>query len=203
MKTAEKGSSSFIERLEKIHPHLMLMYVGVVGSSLIFFFLSLLFVITALRQQVQIALPSAFAFSTAVLLMSSYFAHRYLQHFKNDRAKELAHSAWGVFMTGIVFTISQVIGWIELSESGVRFAGKATGAYLYLLSGLHVLHLLGGLIYTLVQAIAAHKISKDAVQALIVFSNRYEWVKARMLVVYWHFLDVVWIVLFIFFALLV
>lgn len=181
----------------------MLMYVSIIGSSLIFFFLSLLFIITALRQRVDIPLPGAFAFSTAVLLMSSYFAHQYLQHFKNDRAKQLAHNAWALLLTGMIFTVSQIIGWFELSNGGVTFAGKATGAYLYLLSGLHVLHLIGGLIYTLVQAIAAHRIGKDAVQALIVFSNQYELVKARMLTVYWHFLDAVWLILFVCFVLLV
>lgn len=202
MKTIEKDSPSLIERLEKIHPHLMLMYVGVIGSSLIFFFLSLLFIGTALQQQVAIPLPKSFVFSTAVLLMSSYFAHQYLQHFRNDRPKQLSHAANGLLITGIVFTVSQVVGWMELSGSGVHFAGKATGAYLYLLSGLHVLHLVGGLIYTLVQALAAQKISKDAVQALIVLSSQYELVKARMLTVYWHFLDVVWVILFLCFLLL-
>jgi cytochrome c oxidase subunit 3 len=202
MKTVEKDSPSLIERLEKIHPHLMLMYIGVIGSSLIFFFLSLLFISTALQQQVAIPLPRWFVFSTAVLLMSSYFAHQYLQHFKHDRPKELSHAANGLLVTGIVFTVSQIAGWIELSNSGVHLAGKATGAYLYLLPGLHILHLIGGLIYTIVQALAAKKISKDAVQALIVLSSKYELVKARMLTVYWHFLDAVWVILFLCFLLL-
>jgi cytochrome c oxidase subunit 3 len=202
MKTVEKDSPSLIKRLEKIHPHMMLMYVGIIGSSLIFFFLSLLFIGTALQQQAAIPLPKSFVFSTAVLLMSSYFAHQYRQHFKNDRPKELSHAASGLFITGIVFTAAQVAGWMELSGSGVHFAGKPTGAYLYLLSGLHVLHLFGGLVYTLMQALAAQKISKDAVQALIVLSSPYELVKARMLTVYWHFLDVVWVILFLCFLLL-
>ncbi len=203
MKTVEKDSPSLIERLEKIHPHLMLMYTGVIGSSLIFFFLSLLFISTALQQQVAIPLPKSFVFSTAVLLMSSYFAHQYLQHFKHDRPTELSHAANGLLLTGIIFTVSQITGWIELSNSGVYLTGKATGAYLYLLPGLHVLHLIGGLIYTMVQALAAKKISKDAVQALIVLSSQHELVKARMLAVYWHFLDVVWVILFLSFLLLV
>jgi cytochrome c oxidase subunit 3 len=202
MKTIEKDSPSLIKRLEKIHPHLMLMYVGIIGSSLIFFFLSILFIGTALQQQVAISLPKSFVFSTAVLLMSSYFAHQYVQHFKNDRSSALSHAATGLFITGVIFTLSQMVGWIELSGSGVHLTGKATGAYLYLLSGLHALHLIGGLVYTLIQAIAAQKISKDAVRALIVFSSPYELVKARMLAVYWHFLDIVWVMLFLFFLLL-
>ncbi|WP_448518070.1 cytochrome c oxidase subunit 3 [Rhodoflexus sp.] len=202
MKAAEKDSPSLIKRLEKIHPHMMLMYVSVIGSSLIFFFLSILFIGAALQQQVSISLPKSFVFSTAVLLMSSYFAHQYIQHFKNDRPRELSHAVNGLLITGIIFTLSQLIGWMELSGSGIHFTGKPAGAYLYILSGLHVIHLVGGLIYTFVQAKTAMRIKKDAVQALIVMSSQYELVKARMLVVYWHFLDIVWIILFVFFLLL-
>lgn len=202
METAQKDSPSFIRRLEKIHPHLMLMYVSVIGSSLIFFFLTLLFIGATMQHEASIPIPKSFVFSTAVLLMSSYFAYQYMQHFKNDRPRELSHTANGLLLTGIAFTLSQALGWLELSDSGVRLAGKPTGAYLYILSGLHIIHLIGGLIYTFLQARTAARIKKDAVQALIVLSSPYELVKARMLAVYWHFLDVVWVVLFLFFILL-
>lgn len=201
-KTAQKGSTSFIKRLERIHPHLMLIYMGIIGSSLLFLFLSLLFVVTAVQQPATINLPRSFAFSTAALLVSSYFAHQYLQHFKNDRASELSHSANALLITGIAFAISQMIGWQELAANGTLFSGKTTGAYLYLLSGLHLAHLVGGLIFTLVQALSARNLKKDAVKALIIFTNPYELVKARMLAVYWHFLDAVWLVLFVVFLIL-
>jgi cytochrome c oxidase subunit 3 len=102
-------------------------------------------------------------------------------------------------LCGILFLVSQLLGWRELVSSGIVLRGNTTGALLYILSGLHLLHLLGGLIYNAVVLAQVKHMRADPVKSLLIFSSQYEHLKIKMLVTYWHFIDAIWVVLFIVF----
>ncbi len=185
---------TLFERIEKQHPFLTILYFAMTGSGILFLFL-LVALTSALRKYDLSAFifPKFFMVSTIVILISSYFAQKTWENFKNDEAKLLRQNLIYLLFLGILFSVAQYLGWQELRGQGIDFSGKPAGAYLYILTGLHILHLLGGLGFVLVQILHYQKACDDSVQALIIFSNKYEKMKMQLLRDYWHFLDLLWI----------
>ena len=89
---------------------------------------------------------------------------------------------------GVIFLITQVYSWGALIDNDVYFVGNPSGTFLYVIMGVHGLHLISGIIYLLI---------------VLVRSFRYKVHSKNLLhlglsVSYWHFLDGLWLYLFIF-----
>jgi cytochrome c oxidase subunit 3 len=198
--TEKEKKETTISRLEKIHPHKMLLYLATFGSSLIFLFMIVAFSFSIAEEGfVGFKMPKAFVVSLVLLLLSSYTISKALPAFKKDNISELKKTLGLTLMFGLSFTISQYVGWYELNQSGVYLSGKTSGAYLYVISGLHVLHLAGALVFITMAYTKVSGISRDPVKALILITDPYEELKIEMLSFYWHFIDALWVVLFFYF----
>jgi cytochrome c oxidase subunit 3 len=84
----------------------------------------------------------------------------------------------------------------------VFFTGEASGTYVYLISALHVAHLLGGMLFLLSLLLRTLHASRDAVRTLVFIRNPYRRLQLRLLSQYWHFIDGLWVVLFTLFLFL-
>lgn len=190
-----------ITRLEKLHPHKTILYLAIFGSSLVFLFMVASF--TASHQEpgafINFEFPKAFVVSLVLLLLSSYTMTKVLPAFLRDDLNVVKNSLGITLLLGVAFTISQYVGWSELYHSGIYLSGRASGAYLYIISGLHVLHLAAGLVFLTLVYTQLSSISRDPVKALILVTNPYQKVKLEMLTIYWHFVDVLWLLLFFYF----
>ncbi|TAH21626.1 MAG: cytochrome C oxidase subunit III [Cytophagales bacterium] len=193
------GKPSLFERIEKQHPFLTLLYLAMIGSGLIFLFLLVGFTNSLGRFDTDLfVFPKFFLASTLVILVSSYFAEKAWTNFLNDEPQLLRQHLIYLLLLGSIFCISQFVGWNELLRQGIVFSGKAAGTYMYLLTGLHILHLAGGLAFAGVQTLHYKKACEDGVQALIIFSSKYEKTKMQLLKNYWHFLDILWLIIFVY-----
>lgn len=198
--TDQKKKESTIARLERVHPHKMLLYLSIFGSSLIF-----LFMITAYTfsrpegELVNFSMPKSFIVSLVLLLFSSFFISKVLPAFKKDNVKEVKRSLEITLLLGLTFTISQYVGWYEMNRSGIYLSGEESGAYLYVISGLHVLHLAAGLAFLTLTYTKVSTIYRDPVKSLIMVTNPYQRIRLEMLTTYWHFIDILWIGLFFYF----
>lgn len=190
-----------IERLEKLHPYQMMLYLFLVGSSIIFLFLLIAHFATRPSELAteNFFLPKPFIFSTFAILASSYFLSKAVQLFINEQLIQLRNSMGLAVMLGVVFAISQYIGWIAMIDQGILFEGRTGGVYLYILSGLHFVHLLGGLLYLFMSFLEILRISKDPIKSLVATTNPYYKLKIRLLVTYWIYLDITWLVVFFYF----
>jgi len=136
-------------------------------------------------------------FNTAVLVASSFtcqfgvFAAERLQH----RRKSWKVTEWGMvewffvtYVMGAIFIIGQIYEYATLVTEGVRLDSDAYGSAFYLTTGFHGLHVTGGLIAFLLVIGRAYAVRnfghKEATSAIVVSY-------------YWHFVDVVWIGLFL------
>jgi cytochrome c oxidase subunit 3 len=137
---------------------------------------------------VEFALPSIFYWSTAVLLISSIFMYLAQKAAKRDEFKKLRLFISTTFVFGFSFLIMQYLGWLELQESGVYLKGNPSGSFMYILTGLHAFHLISGLIVLLFSLVAAFKLSIHAKNLT----------QIEVCGTYWHFLDILWIYLFVF-----
>jgi cytochrome c oxidase subunit 3 len=144
----------------------------------------------------QFYMPTMFWVSTVVILLSSGTLFMALQS-----AKKAKFSAVRVFLgitlfLGLVFTWSQVQAWAQLTDGQVYFTGSqsnASGSFLYILTLVHLLHLFGGLIALGVTFFKS-------------FKNAYEpknLLGLQVCSIYWHFLDAIWLYLFLFLSYIV
>jgi len=85
--------------------------------------------------------------------------------------------------TGLLFLISQILLWFNLYSTGYRITSHQISSFFYLFSGLHGLHIVGGLI-SLIWL-------KNTIRA----SNRYT-NQIQLVGMFWHFLTVVWLIIF-------
>lgn len=136
-------------------------------------------------------MPQAFYFSTALMLLSSLTMNFALMAAKKNNFTQIKQALGATLVLGIGFMICQFMGWSQLSAQKVFFAGKdsnASGSFFYVLTGLHLAHLLGGMLYLLAVNIKALK-------------NKYtaqNYLSLQLCATYWHFLDGLWIYLFFF-----
>lgn len=201
-KIKDTRESTTLEKIEKLHPHKMLLYLAIFGSSLIFAFMLIAFTASYTApgpEQPVFVMPKAFIFSTLILLFSSYFVTHFLKLYHNDEMKKLRNYLGITVVFGFLFTICQYWGWHQLENTGYGLTGMTSGAYLFVISGLHILHLVGGIFFLTYQFICISRVAGDPVKSLILVTNPYQKLKMEMLTTYWHFLDILWVSLFLYF----
>ncbi|MCS6820302.1 MAG: cytochrome c oxidase subunit 3 [Microscillaceae bacterium] len=177
----------------------LLLALFLIGVSVAFFALLAFYLrIRAKNNLPAAALPWAFWISTAVIITSSATLHWANRLFDQENYKHYRLAVLITFFLGIGFCISQFLGWAELQLSKTFLRGNPTGAFLYVISGLHLLHLLGGLLGLLWLLVQAYR-NRSYIDAYVYSLNAPNVLKIRLVTAYWHFLDALWVVLFVFF----
>jgi len=93
---------------------------------------------------------------------------------------------------GLAFVLFQFLGWKQLVANNIHFSGgNPSESFFYALSGLHLAHLLFGVIAL---AVTTFKAKKNR------YSNKNH-LGISLCAIYWHFLDFLWLILFVFLAL--
>lgn len=198
---ASRRPSAFA-RIERMSPLFMVLYLVLVAIAIMFVMLVAAYVATRLRSGVPTglhALPRYFSLSTIVLVISSYTIGQAGRLYAQDDLNSLVRCLGATLLLGAVFAGLQVLGWRELMSQGVFFQGAtstSSGQFIYLISALHVAHLLGGMLFLLALLLRAVHADRDAVRALVYSRNPYRRRQLQLLATYWHFIDVLWVTLF-------
>lgn len=136
----------------------------------------------------EFAVPAIFTYSTIVLVISSVTMHWAYLEAKKDNFNQLKLAVAITFVLGLAFMAMQVLGWQKLVEMQVYFVGNLAGSFFYVFTFLHLAHLLLGLIALLNTLWASMKMK--------VHSKRLR--RIEICATIWHFLDILWIYLFVF-----
>lgn len=137
-------------------------------------------------------IPPVFYVSSAIILLSSVTMHLAVRAIKKDQLQDLKRFLIITLALGLAFVFTQFLGWNELVRNGVYFADRSTpsGSFFFVISGLHLAHIafgLLGLIITSAKSIRERYHSGD-------------YLGISLCATYWHFLDGLWIYLFVFLA---
>ncbi len=143
-------------------------------------------------------IPEVFTYSTIVIVLSSLMMILSIRAAKQGNKSLHRLGLLGTILFGFVFTLLQFRGWDQLTEIGVRLTGNPSGSFLYLISGIHLAHLLGGILVLLIVFIKS-LIKKDPVKEILETSNPDRFLGLELASTYWHFVGVLWIYLFCFF----
>ena len=197
-----RQQTASLGRIERLPPLLVAGYLGMLAIAVMFAILTAAYVQARINSGVPTglyALPRYFSLSTIVLLISSYTMAQAPRLYARDDLPSLARCLTATLLLGSIFSGLQLLGWRELLQNGVAFRGegsRSSGQFLYLISGLHVAHLLGGMLLLLAVLLRVAHARRDAVRALVFIRNPYYRRVLRLLGTYWHFIDVLWVVLF-------
>ncbi|HEY4876704.1 MAG TPA: heme-copper oxidase subunit III [Puia sp.] len=178
------------EQRKKIHPHKFAMWIGI--GSIIMMFAGLTSAYIVKRDQpgwTTFDIPRSFWYSTFAILISSLTMQMALKSFIERQMQKYKTLIAVTLFLGILFIVLQLISFRQIWNSGVTLKGSGAGQFLYVIAGLHAVHVLGGIIALLVTFIKAFAAKR----------RNYSSVPLEVVTTYWHFVDVLWIYLFIFF----
>ncbi len=133
-------------------------------------------------------LPSIFYISTVLILLSSASMHfSYIQAKKFNIEKQKL-GLWASFALGVGFLVCQYLGWQEMIANKVFFVGNPAESFVYVIPGLHGVHIVAGLCIMLAAIIGAYR---KINQTKNIF-------RMELTSIFWHFIDILWIYLFVF-----
>ncbi len=172
-----------------MHPKKFAMWLFLASVGMLFAaFTSAYIVRQAEGNWVYFELPKLFYYTTAVILLSSVTMQWAYGSAKKDNLNRVKLLVSATSVLGIVFLAGQVMAWRELVKMSVYFVGNPSGSFLYVLTGLHGLHLVTAIIFLLIVLNGTWKYkvhSKNMAQM-------------EMCTTYWHFLSGLWLYLFVF-----
>lgn len=184
------------------HPKNILLFLTLAGLTMLFLSLSFAYVYTrSLSKLPPLQLPWLFYVNTLVLLGSSYTLWQSKKAYLEDRTDKYQLTLYVTIILSIIFLILQGIAWYSLFSRQITIQSDNAAGYLYVISGLHFLHVVAGLPFLIYFSIQAKKYMIEPVSVLVYFSDPHKRLNLRLISIYWHFLDILWIYLMVFFVL--
>ena len=172
----------------------MMLWFGIISLTMSFAGLTSAVLVSSKRADwlTNITIPSAFSTSTLLIVSSSLTILLSKVFLKKSNQKRSLIMLVTTLILGIGFLVSQFNGFGQIIDQGYYLTGPSsnvTMSYLYVIAFWHILHVLVGLIVLLV-VIYNH------------FKQRYNsnnMIGLELSATYWHFVDILWLLLFLFF----
>ena len=173
-----------------MHPKKFAMWLFMASVMMLFASLTSAYIVReAEGNWLYFELPELFYYTTFIISISSitmqwaYFAA------KKDAIYQVKLLISVTSVLGLAFLVGQFLAWGELVRNSVYFVGNPSGSFLYVLTGLHGLHIVSAVIFLLI-------VLNSAIRLKIHSKNM---AQMEMCTTYWHFLGGLWVYLFIFF----
>jgi cytochrome c oxidase subunit 3 len=173
----------------------MMLWFGIVSLGMSFAGFTSSYIVSRTRRDwlKDLELPQAFYFSLAIIILSSITIHFAKVSVKNEENRKGMLLLLLTFLLGVLFIWFQIRGFSEMiNNSGINFTGptsNAKGTFIYLIVVVHLTHVIAALI-----------------SVLVVIYNHYKqkYMNGKTLGIelaatFWHFVDILWIYLFLFF----
>lgn len=177
-----------------IHPLKFALYLGIVSLIMAFAAFSSAYIVRqAAGNWLEFRLPGMFYVSTAVIVLSSVCLRLSSRAFDREQILNYRLFLSITFILGVVFLITQYLGWMEMYHNGIDLKGNPSGSFVYIMSMAHALHVVGGIVVLAVALYHAFNLP---------FARTSERrLRLDLTGIYWHFVDILWIYLLLFFIL--
>jgi len=170
----------------------MLLWIGLVSIGMMFAGLTSGYIVRrGTGTWLTFQIPFPFYISTAIIIISSITINMAMQAAKKGALAGISRGILFTWILGVAFGVCQFMGYKALVDQKIFLVGSnsnASGSYLYILSLLHLGHIIGGLVALTIAYIKALK-KKYTLQ---------NYTGIKLCATYWHFLDGLWVYLFIF-----
>ena len=188
----EMTAQEYSER--KGQSYKLILWFAMISMVMMFAGLTSAYVVSSSRKDwlVDFKIPFAFILSTLVIVLSSLTFHLAGKAIKENNRSLTSTWLLTTFGLGVTFVLLQFLGFNQIIENGYFFTGSEsniTTSFLYIVVILHMAHLFGGLIALLIIIYNHFKQKYNSTQTLGI----------ELGAIFWHFLDILWILLFLFF----
>jgi cytochrome c oxidase subunit 3 len=185
---AERGSGAYAPNAPQ-RTYVTGMIIALGGISMFFVALVSAFIVRKgfpNNDWQSLEVPRILWLNTLILLASSFTLERARKNCRADQ-DELFRHWWGVtVILGLFFLTGQMVAWRQLAAAGVFFSTNPSSSFFYVFTVAHGLHLLGGI--TALLAVAFHPLRHLTRRTAI-----------EIVAIYWHFMDGLWLFLFVLF----
>ncbi len=183
------------------HPKNVMLFLLLFGLTFLFLALTVSYVyIRVVNDVPPVQVPLLFLFNTLILLASSWAMVKAKKAYLNDATEIYQQCLLRTMQLSGLFMLLQIVAWTLLLRSNVLLQSSTTTAFLYVISFVHLAHVVAGLPFLYLFYRTAKKRMVDPVTVLVYFSDPEKRLKLRLLSIYWHFLDLLWIYLVLFFG---
>ena len=173
----------------RIHPQKFALWLCFGSIAMMFgAFTSAYIVKQAAGNWVEFALPNGFYWSTAAIVISSITLQLSYNNFKKNNFTLYKALLVVSMLLGFTFVILQYTSWVSLFDMGIDLKGNPSGSFLYIITGVHAAHELGGIAAIIVAVIHAFTLREK------VTSKRLH--RFQLTYNYWHYMGFLWIYLF-------
>ena len=171
----------------------MMLWFAIISMSMMFAGLTSAYVVSKTRPDwlSEFELPSAFVWSTLIILLSSFTLHFAKELIVKNKREQASYLMWITLLLGAAFVYLQISGFEQILSEGFYFTGSAssiTTTFVYLIVIAHLAHIFAGIIVLLVVIYNHYKLKYENGKTLGV----------ELAATFWHFVDIVWIYLFLF-----
>ena len=171
----------------------LLLWFAMASMTMMFAGITSAFVVSKSREDwmKDFQFPSAFYFSTLAIVLCSVTFHLAQKAIQKDKRSLVSSLLLTTLGLGIAFVVLQFVGFGQLIEQGYYFTGPESNiatTFLYVIAVVHMAHLAGGIISLLIIIYNHFKQKYNSTQFLGI----------ELGAMYWHFLDFLWICLFLF-----
>ncbi len=171
----------------------LILLFAMVSMTMMFAGLTSAFVVSKSRADwlKDFQLPIAFYYSTAAIIGCSVAFHLAKKAIQKNNQSKTTIFLLTTLVLGILFVILQFVGFGQIVDNGYYFTGSGssiTTTFLYVVTVVHLIHLAGGVISLLIIIYNHFKQKYNSSQTLGI----------ELGAMYWHFLDLLWVYLFLF-----
>ncbi|WP_452231556.1 cytochrome c oxidase subunit 3 [Lacinutrix sp. MEBiC02595] len=171
----------------------MMLWFGIISLVMSFAGWTSAFVVSSSRPDwlKDFVLPNAFIISTVVIILSSITFLLAKRALKNNNRQQTTILLLTTLVLGLIFIFNQFTGFQQIIDLGYNFTGptsNVTMSYIYLIAMVHILHVVVGL-FCLLVVIYNHFKQKYNATNMLGF---------ELAATFWHFIDILWVYLFLF-----
>lgn len=183
-----------------IHPQYIILTLVIAGITALFLGFSGAYLYNRIQQGVApVMIPPLFFFNSLLIVATSLVLIYAQKMYEQDETIRFRTSVWVALVLTLAFLAMQMLAWNQLQEANTLLTSSTMASYVYLISGLHFLHLVGGIPFLAVFLYNMHLRMRDPVTVLMYFADPDRKRTLHLLAIYWHFLDGLWIYLVLFF----
>jgi cytochrome c oxidase subunit 3 len=168
------------------------MWVALASIAMLFTALSSAYIVRAgaSNDWVSIAMPRVLLLSSALIIVSSVTMELSRRNLKASVFNGYGRWLLITMLLGFGFLGSQLLAWKQLARQGVYLVSNPHSSFFYLLTAVHAVHLVGGLlalIFLWIRSLVKKEVKVTPTGQAV----------ADAVTVYWHFMDALWIYLFL------
>lgn len=183
-----------------VHPQRFALWLGMAAMVMLFAALTSAYIVRkGAGNWTSFQLPFQFMVSAIIIIISSATMHWTVLSFRKGNFTSYRLALSFTFTLGMAFCIVQYLGWKALQHIGIYLEGNPSGSFIYVISIIHILHVLVGILLLTITFLRSFFILNQPSKWIAWHEDGNKSIRIELLANYWHFVGILWLYLLVFF----